>query len=47
MSVGIYIEKTFICKWSLATNYHYFNVFTFKESSIPMKFNCGRNPDLF
>ena len=47
MTVSVYIEKGFICKWYLTTNYHYFNVFTFKESSIPMRFNCGWNPYLF
>ena len=44
MTVGIYIEKTSVCEWYFATNYHYFNVSTSKESSIPMRFNCGRNP---
>ena len=44
MIESVYIEKTSVCEWYLATNYHYFNVFTSKESSIPMRFNCGWNP---
>ncbi len=47
MIVSVYIEKSSVCEWYFATNYHYFNVFTKKESSISMRFNRGWNPYLF
>ena len=46
MIVGVYIEKGFICKWYLITNYHRLNIYAVKESSISMIFNSRWNPHL-
>ena len=46
MTIGVYIEKVFICKWYLTTNYHRLNIDAIKKYSIRVRLNSRWNPHL-
>ena len=46
MTVGVYMEKVFIYKWYLTTNYHCLNIDAIEKCSIRMRLNSRWNPHL-